>query len=278
MHIYQSSQINKVKHHGISNYIFKICENMKYLRFVLLVMFFVTLTSVYGHEKETAIVDIITLSSKEVESHADPEIRYCCDQDPGYTLSFLYIKNFPINKKIVCSLKRTIIKNQPYHKQNEFYINEGGEVIVEMSSGGLPFICLSARGFMPGERVSYCFTTEDDQFKKEISLIPNPIIAKNPSGTASIEAELISPFPSFYRFSFNGFEENEPIELQSISGKEKIKKSFKIKETGIGLSPDTTSQQAGVGKVTFTRKIGEKFQMSLPWGMELFKYLNDEKL
>lgn len=277
MHLKRSIRIQKDKKIEATYAILKL----KYMRFMSLFIFFITWNLLYSNERDThAAIDRVFLSSVEATFHPDSEIRFYAEQDPGHPKSFLFIKGFPINKKINYMIKRSRLKDQPSKNIIEFFVNEQGEIVLEIGSEHtFPFFCVSSRGFLPGERISCHFTTEDGNFEKELDFIPNPIIAKNKSGTVFVEAELITPFPAFYQFTFVGFQEDEVILYRSVSGPEQIEKTIKLtKENMIVGSPDVLDQHEGVGTSAFIRKTGEKLKLKLPWGIELFRYLRGEKI
>ncbi len=261
----------------------KTCQSvMKHTHVVyLLVMFLMTCQVLYSTEQDMSPrIDSVFLTCKEVEAHPDPNIRFYAEADAGHSKTFLSIKNFPINKKMSYAMKRPLQKDKYYKRVGEFIINE--QAIIT-SANDPEEIChyfsVSARGFLPGERVFFRFKAKDGSFEMETHFIPNPIKAQDKSGIASIEAELVVLNPAFYQFKFNGFKENEVIKSLSISGKEEIKNSFKIsKDVLITDSPNIMGEQGGVGKIIFTRDSGEKIRINLPWGLEWLDYLEGTKI
>lgn len=231
-------------------------------------------------EKLSASIDQLFLYSKEIETHPNPDIRSYADEDIGYPKTFLFIKNFPINKKITSTVKRLVQDDQRYTKICEFYINEQREIISTSDPREICHcFCTPSRSFLPGERIFCRFSTEEKDFEIETSFIPHPIRVQNKTGTVIIEAELIAFFPALYRFTFTGFQENEVIKSESISGAEKLKGSFKIsKDLIVTLSPDVKGKKGGICKKIFTRASGEQIQVNLPWGVELSGYVEGNKL
>lgn len=246
------------------------------VHFNLLLILLISWNSLFSTEVDVLpSIDLVFLKSKEVESHSNPDIKHSSQFDPGYDKTFLYLNNFPINRKITYSYKRSL-NDCSYIRRGEFIIVENKRIYSTTDSEDQGnFLCISSRGFLPSERISCRFKAEND-FKKEISFIPNPNVVKSPSGTVSVEAELYCFNPAFYVFKFVGFEEDEIIKFTSISGTEKISASFKLSEyPKITNSPGVLNEQGGVGKVTFTRKSGEKVELKLPWGTELHSYLEE---
>jgi TPR repeat protein len=217
----------------------------------------------YGDEEKKPSIDLLFSDSKEAESHPDKMIQiYFKEIEPGHPKIVLFLKDFPIDKEITYSMERPLKTAQG--------------ITTKLKDPNIIFF--SSRGFLPGERVNCSFSSKGD-FEVKTSFIPNPIKASNKNGTVSIEAELITCFPAYYQFFFKGFEDNEEIKLISVSGKEKIKKTFKITpENLIALSPDILGKEGGVSQETFIRKSGEKIQFNLPWGMDLVSYAKGEKI
>lgn len=251
---------------------------MKKIRNYLLLLLLVNCHLCYSDEiKSAAIVEYLFLSSNEVDNHPDPEIQMYHQADPGYAKTFFYPKEFPVNKDIVFSIRRQLPKESPYKEMFGFFINEQGLLVSSIDKH--PFLCVTARGFLPGERVFCRFATKENDFKNEFSFIPNPIQVKNKYGAVLVEAEIVNFFPAFYQCNFPGFKENEEIRTLSISGRERLKGKFKVsKKMTFITSPDVKGSDRGMSKLTFTRKTGEKIQVNLPWGREFIDYAEGNKI
>jgi hypothetical protein len=231
-------------------------------------------------EKKPSI-DLLFLTSKEGEQYHDADIRLYFrdpDVDFGHSKTFLYCKDFPINTKMTFSTKRPLEKRASYKENYKFFVREQGFMILPIDPKNTHrFFCISSRGFLPGERVLCRFSGKN--LKIDTSFFPNPIKVFTSTKTAFIEAELLTIVPAFYRFFFTGFQENEILNFISISGEEKIEKTFTLTPKNfIVSSPDIIGKLGGVGTVTFTRKSGEKIQLHLPWGIDFIDYRKGEKI
>lgn len=271
---------------------YKLIQDM---RFMLLLIFFISGNTLYSNEQyrneqeynnkqedTSPTIEKLFLSADEVKSHSDRCIALYSKLDPGYSKTFLSFNHFPVNKKITFDIYRLSnnITNETYLKHCDFFVDEDGIIIaIDDPMQMYPFFCISTRGFLPGERIFCRFTSEDGHLKKEISFIPNPMIAKNKSGTATVEAELITLIPTMYHFNFIGFQEGEKINMVSISGTEKLQGSFNFsKNVKIANSPDIRKKKGGIAQEIFIRSSGEKFQIELPWGSELIDYEKGNKM
>lgn len=234
----------------------------KYLLKNLYLLLLLSFNFLYSNEPE---IKPTFFTSKEIETHTNPDIRSYTTLEPGHSKTFLFIKNFPINKKFTLSTKRLVQIEKAYKKVGDFCIDAEGLIIAD-SKASCHFFCVSSRGFLPGERIHCQFIGDD--FEIKTSCIPNPLLVQ--LGTSAIEAELITFKPAMYQFKFIGFQEDEVLEFLSISGKEKMKHSIKVsKDQGLAYSPDVIGSKGGTGKVIFKRQSGEQMQIKLPWGAEL---------
>ncbi len=243
--------------------------------FISLMMYFTAVNSLFGLEaSKEAVIKYEFLKHEEVVHNSDPAIRHFSNDDVGHSKIFLSSNNFPLNKKITCSLKRPLGKIA-YRKIAEFDVDKEGRFIInDQVSDHRYFCCVSSKGFLPGERVFIRLCSSDGTFRKVVNFIPNQMKVSNDSKTAFVVAELVEFPPAFYKLTFHGFTDGEKIDLVSISNSERLTKSFEISERlNFMTSPDVEGEKAGVGKIIFNRKSGESFTLNLPWGEELYEYL-----
>lgn len=249
-------------------------------RLLVLLLTISNFTVLYGQQE--AAIEAVFLKPKEIESHPDPDISDLGEIDREASVTLLFLKNFPIEERIVYSYKRSGEKDNSVKAVREFSIKKDGIIKAYRDGKMVPLVAMGSRGFLPGEKITCKFSTKDGDFEKCISFIPTPLSSKYTSDGATITAEAISYLPvAFYRFDFAGFNDNEKLNFVSISGKERIEKSFAPNadgKNGLLTTPDTLEHKGGVGTVTFTRGTGEKLQFDLPWGLELLDYLQGKKI
>lgn len=233
--------------------------------------------SLYGGKQEDlASVERVFLTKEAMESHPEAAIRALSTFDKGRPRYLLFLKNFPVNKKMKYSVRRLCQEDRSYQYKGDIIVDEQGTIIC----GEISTSCLSlpSLGFLLGEKISCRFMTEEGDFNKIISFIPNPLISKNASGTVSVEAELsiIQPV-CFYKIHFRGFTEKESLRFVSRSGNEKCDLTFQTPEAPgwILFSPDVEGLNGGIAELVFIRENKEKIQMDIPWGEELLNEMEN---
>lgn len=241
---------------------------MKILQILLLAMCFLNLAN--GKDNSPSI-KIKHLTHNEIEASSVKGVRKALKIDPHFQKNYLYFSNFPTQQKLAIVIKRplTEIPNSGF----QFEMDENGHVF------GEPFIVISSRGFLPGERVTLNFYTEDKKLLYEDSFIPNPIVVRDSKGKKRLVAELMMVKPAFYKLELFGVRNNEKLTLKSISGNEKNITPINYRKTdGIAVSPDTVTEKGGVGQYNISNGKGEPIEFILPWGAEFAKYLLGEKI
>ena len=133
------------------------------------------------------------------------------------------------------------------------------------------FVCA---GYLPGEKINLFLLNNKDKIIAKTSLVPSPLEKVFPDRKAKITMEYLGGDASWYMVFFSGFDEDEEISFQSISGTEEIpSQKLKIKNMAMRYSNGVVGATGGRSIVTFARKSGEKVVFVLPWGNQLRPYL-----
>jgi hypothetical protein len=208
------------------------------------------------------------------EMAALPKYRELECIDPGFSKAIIEFKGFPIEKKLMISLKRLVQNNENDYKTiGSIKFTKDGRWI---SNGSEIYSCypISSRGFLPGERIFFRVQTDAGSFRKEISLIPNPLVAISQRNEFSLEAELTILSPAFYTIRVKGLEDSEEIQFISESLNEKIQKEVPASSLKVFLTSfDVTNENRGIGTLTLVRKNGDSLTARFPWGEIFTEYL-----
>ncbi|KAF3363031.1 hypothetical protein PHSC3_000367 [Chlamydiales bacterium STE3] len=219
--------------------------------------------SIEVHPFKEEVVD----SDVYIRPFKDTEIEF-----PRYLLQF---HDFPKDEEISVLIQRVAQEREQWVHMYRFSIRPSGMLMDQ----GVPIgfmLCLSARGFIPGERVNFRFET-DRGFQKEISFIPYPLVFKSRMGMTLIKAELLSIDPTFFRLEFPGLKRGEMVVISSLS-QGRTQGPFKHDgSTPFIFSPDVPNCNGGTGMLTVAKRTTKHFKMELPWGAALLKHYGSPK-
>lgn len=247
----------------------------------------------FAEEQETTegvIVEIESTNEKEsiasahIETyfiqadHTDqlPKLKPLLEKDPGYHKMLFRQIGFPTEKEIVWETKR-LASTTPtkYEPDLTFVIHTDGSM--ETSTGKpLKALISTSRGYLPGERVTYRFRAADGSVSDEVTLYPQPIIARDDDGKVLLRAEMTTMIPTTYRIELPQMEEGEEFEIKSTSLGQtlKTKGNYSKKDAVMYMPAVEGHAQGGMARIEIKRKSGDQVAVKLPWGNLLKNYYN----
>lgn len=196
--------------------------------------------------------------------------------DIGHHKTIIRISDLPDAKSYTLRWERPLlVKKEHSQKYPREMLFHNGELLGENAA----IILISSRGFLPGEKVFLALETEDGKaVSQKISLFPHPLIQEKHSGQSKLKGELTSMNPTRYEIFLEGIQTYEKLRLSSFSSGEKIDHEFFYTQGScIALTPGVIGKDGGFCDLSITRQKGNRFELKLPWGKELLKYLEGEK-
>ena len=222
---------------------------------------------------DTPHIKVIDFTPEKAEW--EPYLQGYIQCDPSYKKVFLEFHGFPTERPITLSIKRIISKDKWYPVE-KICIRNTGMILIEGTPSGHLFF-LSGRGFLLGERIHLRFATVEGDFCQEISLIPNPLIVRNHSKAVILEAELLDLEPALYAIRFPGVPEKEIVTVQALFGNYATAPCKHEAAEVLNFSPDAKDKPGGESELVVTRKHGQQFRLSLPWGTRFYHYIEKNK-
>lgn len=220
------------------------------------------------YEYCNASIDVLPFKEDLIAS--DVYIRAFKDIETELPRYLFQFNDFPKDAEITVSLQRVAQQEREAWRQiYKFYLKPSGMIIDNGDPIGY-MLCFSAKGCLPGERISFMFETASG-FKKAISFIPNPLTCKSRMGNALVKAELLSLDPTFFRLDFPGLKPKENVKISSESHGS-CQGPFKHNALDPFIfSPDVKGYTGGLALITVGRKTTQKFKLELPWGSQILK-------
>lgn len=220
------------------------------------------------YEYCNASIDVLPF--KEDLISTDVYIRAFKDIETELPRYLFQFNEFPKDEEIVVSIQRVAQQDREAWRQiYKFHFRQSGMIIDNGDPIGY-MLCFSAKGCLPGERISFMFETASG-FKKAISFIPYPLTCKSRMGNALVKAELLSLDPTFFRLDFPGLKPKEIVKITSESY-DCCQGPFKHSATEPFIfSPDVKGCTGGLALLTVGRKTTQKFKLELPWGSQILK-------
>lgn len=236
----------------------------------LLCVFICTTWLSYASESATSHRSIF-LTSQEFK--VDPLFKEYELLDPGFPKTITTFENLPKNTKVFVSHLRPLFEKSGFQKMGEFILDK------DNGQNDSDFILLiSAKGFLPGERIKYRLATADGNYSYEFSFIANPVLVKDGRGNTVLEVELATLNPCNYALHLINCLDNEKIRMKSLSENEEIECPVKKLPTVLLYSPDVIGKKGGHSNLLFIRTNQETFSFKLPWGSELIPYFKGHKV
>lgn len=221
--------------------------------------------SICANESESINLDENSLMPVAEIVKSSPELR-----KKGVGEHYFNFKNFPKNVDINVFTAR-LVQNAPgtYSKAGKISFDDNNALTIN-GKVKASIYGLNDMNYLPGERIHYRFATSDQNLVAESSYIAKPLVAQSTKGTFSFEAELIGLTPANYLLTLQGIQENERIQLISITGEEKLKHAFTyISSQPITITPGIVGQERGESIVRFNRRSGDKANLTLLSGNQL---------
>jgi len=245
------------------------------MRLLICLFFFQTLSGLDFNALDSPQIKIVDFTPDLVE--ADPYIQIENSLDPGYRKYFLEFHGFPTDREIIISIRRIISKDrEKWYPVEKICIRNTGMIMINGSPSGHLFL-LSGRGFLPGERIQLRFATAEGDFSQESSLIPNPLLVKNKAETIVMEAELIEVDPALYSVTFPGLPQREQLTVHAVFNNMCTAPYKHQASEVLSFSPNAEGRTGGESELIITRKQGQRFRMSLPWGTRFYHYIEKNK-
>jgi len=129
---------------------------------------------------------------------------------------------------------------------------------------------------IPGEKVAIRLSGQNAH--KEIVFYPRPLLLKRENNRILAKVTLLSAHPRYatYELDICGVEDEEKYTLISRSGEEKLSYDLQGPVTS-SINPAVLGQASGIAIATLSFKDSIFYNIKLPWGDELVKYMRGEK-
>lgn len=215
-------------------------------------------------------MDSKTFNSKTIKG--SDELKGLNDFDSGHYKTVINMKNMPAGVKFTVFNDRAAIGSLGQQTVDTFS-REDLTTIKSTSGEQIPCFVISGKGFLPGETVTVKFQAEDGTVSS-IDVQPYPLYDRTHSGDASIVAVLKDIKPVSYELIGKGLKNGEELEFITTAGK--ATETFKVKyEEGKPMVylPNIKKGRSGNSHLVIKRENGEVFDLYLPWGIQLTKYI-----
>lgn len=260
--------------------------NRKQPYFSLLLCIFLCLTSVVFSQ---AALESAKMECNDYVERIDPTIQFVpltpqlakeyhieewLEKDIGFSKWIVVFNEIPGEAPHSLQEKR-IFRLNPEH----FYPLQlpVADMLALKKQGTTTWFIVSARGYLPGEKVIWRLISERSKEFKEIAFYPRPLVLKKKSGEILAKASLLfSLAVTTYRLDISGIQEEEVFKFLSASKHERIRQVLKGPIL-MDVTPDVIGSRGGIGELTLSLEDGSSHKVELPWGSELFKYSKGEK-
>lgn len=187
---------------------------------------------------------------------------------------------FPKGVDIEWGIKRPLVKGKDldYVTHEKFRVGDDGRII-KQNKQIVDTLTLSSCGYLPGERIELRFISSDNKFKYEMSLIPNPIKAKNAVKGISFQAETMSLSPTSYKILLEGIPNDTEITLRYTGAGQPVERVFNYDSSlPIIITPELDGRNGGTVLVNVRAKSRGTMKIRLPWGNRLENYLKGKAI
>jgi len=241
---------------------------------IALVLFLLNLTLSLRANQETLSLHAETLSAKAVKNSS---IYGKLESfDPGQHKTIIRISHLPNAESYILRWERPLlIQKEHFQKYSREMLLRNGDFLGENGA----IIAISSRGFLPGEKVNLSLETEDGKMlSQKIDLFPHPLVLEIRGGQSKFKGELTCMNPTRYEILLEGIQTYEKLKIISDSSGEHLENDlYYTQGSCIALMPGVIGKEGGFCDLSITRQKGDKFELKLPWGKELLKYLEGEK-
>ena len=215
-------------------------------------------------------MDHKTFNSKTIKG--SDELKGLNDFDSGHYKTIINMSNMPAGVKFTVLNDRAAIGSLGQQTVDTF-AREDLTTVTSPTGEKIPCFVVSGKGFLPGERVTLKFQAEDGSVST-VNVQPYPLYDRNYKGDAFIFAELKDIKPVSYELVGKGLKDGEELEFITTAGK--AKETFKVKyEAGKPMVylPNIKKGRSGNSHLIIKRENGETFDLYLPWGIQLTKFI-----
>lgn len=196
--------------------------------------------------------------------------------DPGFSKWLITFHEIPGEPPYIMEQKRTTQRDGNTFETAELFTPRD---ILKAKIFKMPYqFFISARGYLPGEEMTFRLSSKDKKVFREITLCPRPLILRKKSGEILAKAKL-GPAPyvmTSYQIDISGIKEGEKFQFISTSAHEKMETSV----TGpiyINHLPAVLGLRGGTCKIELKLEDGSSHTLFLPWGNEMAQYHSGKK-
>lgn len=149
-------------------------------------------------------------------------------------------------------------------------------ILASKNSNKATGLVVSARGYLPGEKVTIRLSAKDAY--REAVFYPRPLLLRRTSGEILVKGILTCAQPGFTHYDLDicGIGKEEKYTLVSYSGEEILSHNLQG-PIMCGLTPDVVGLLKGIAKMKLQFADGACYIMELPWGDELLEYNQGNK-
>lgn len=218
---------------------------------------------------------------------------YIDEFDVGFRKWIVVFENFNAENLDSCEMQRSFsfhpeelgsfVSIRNYLKADVLFSNNA-PLIKTKSGASIAFpehsfiLVLSAKGFLPGEKITLRAKTMTSSDYEMISFCPRPITVTDTHGKELIFAQLQALNPTSYEMNIAYDPKNPLIRFCSHSEKERLSNFFFQQEPIVmGYSPDVHGKEGGFSLVRLTYQNGDTYELEFPWGNELNPYMLGSK-
>lgn len=198
------------------------------------------------------------------------------DVRSNYHYTTFYHEGFPKNESILFKVNSLVVPYNEEMKPHQAYFKflTDGSFTAEGKVAKEPAYTFPSLGHFPGDKIEFTYEDSKGNIIYQLFATPHPLIVTN--GNLKIEAQLMLLVPlTTYNIIITGLEENEEITVSSKSLNEILTSTWQYRKGNVlTISPNVAKIKGGISYFKITRKSGETCSIRLPWGKEMFRYLN----
>jgi hypothetical protein len=205
--------------------------------------------------------------------------------DRGFQKWIVVFENLKIGDFFSCEMMRTFPSTKEdtgvfipvcTHSKGCTFLSESNltqsDASVDLSTSQCISI-VSAKGFLPGEKITLRAKVSGSDDCDTISFYPRPIVLCDSAGEELAGAELVSLDPASYIVHFAYNSKNPITRIYSVSGKERLDQ-FLLQDSEMMMSyfPGVLGGKGGFSCLRCTYLNGTTYELTFPWGKELDSY------
>lgn len=197
---------------------------------------------------------------------------------PGYSIIMISLDGINDAKNLKGEIKRPLVEQfrdrakKVYRKRNKEFINWLTDLsFSKYDLDQLKTFAVGGEGYMPGEQMKCKIMSSSGKVYLQETYIPTPIHVQNPSGLG-IDVVLKDMINTRYEINVKGLQKDVKYTFKSVSENERMEAPLN-KDTHISYEPGVTGKDGGLATIS-VESSEEKVSLTLPWGIELSKYLD----